>query len=244
MSVSHFHRLFKASTGLTPHQYASARLSKRVREKLRESPTITDAIYAAGYNSNGRFYADSNQMLGMAPSRFRKGGNGEEIHFAVGQCSLGSLLVARSERGICAILLGDDPGQLQRDLEQEFPSAELCAGDGDFKQLVAQVAAFVDTPAAGLALPLDIQGTAFQQRVWEALRRIPVGSTATYTSIAEAIGSPASVRAVAGACAANRLAVAVPCHRVIKRDGGISGYRWGVERKTALLRREETPHTD
>jgi AraC family transcriptional regulator, regulatory protein of adaptative response / methylated-DNA-[protein]-cysteine methyltransferase len=238
LSLSHFHRMFKTATGLTPKQYAAASRARRVRAKLRGSPTITDAIYDAGYNSNGRFYAASNQLLGMAPSTFRTGGNGVQIRFAIGQCSLGAILVAQSERGICAILLGEDPLQLLHDLEKEFPRAQLATGDTHFEQLVAQVVAFVEAPGAGLALPLDIRGTAFQQRVWEALRRIPVGSTGSYTSIAKEIGAPTSVRAVAGACAANRLAVAVPCHRVVRLDGNLSGYRWGVERKNALLASE------
>ena len=199
---------------------------------------MTEAIYDAGYNSNGRFYATSNHVLGMTPSSFRAGGENAEIRFAVGESTLGSILVAQSERGICAILLGDEPDQLVRDLQDRFPRAILIGGDDSYEQLVAQVVGFIETPAIGLDLPLDIRGTAFQHRVWQALRSLPVGSTASYTAIAKSIGMPKSVRAVAQACAANALAVAIPCHRVVRTNGNLSGYRWGVERKRVLLERE------
>jgi AraC family transcriptional regulator, regulatory protein of adaptative response / methylated-DNA-[protein]-cysteine methyltransferase len=238
LSVYHFHRLFKTTTGLTPRQYAAAHRARRVRRKLSESSTVTQAIYDAGYNSNGRFYEESNGMLGMTPSDYRSGGARTEIRFAVGECSLGSILVAKSERGICAILLGDDPDVLTRDLQDRFPEASLIGGDATFEQLVAKVVGFIETPAIGLDLPLDVRGTAFQQRVWQVLRKIPAGSTATYADIAAQIGSPRSVRAVAQACGANALAVAIPCHRVVRSDGSLSGYRWGVERKQSLLQRE------
>jgi AraC family transcriptional regulator of adaptative response/methylated-DNA-[protein]-cysteine methyltransferase len=238
ISSYHFHRLFKAVTGLTPKSYAAAIRGKRVREELKSGATVTDAIYASGYNSNARFYDVSSSLLGMKPSDFRKGGTGIDIRFAIGQCSLGAILVAQSELGICAILLGDDPAELLRELESQLPGANLLGGDAGFEQLIARVIAFVEAPATGLDLPLDVRGTAFQQLVWQALRDIPAGSTATYTSIAEKIGSPGAVRAVASACAANRLAIAIPCHRVVRLDGGLAGYRWGVERKRELLRRE------
>jgi AraC family transcriptional regulator of adaptative response/methylated-DNA-[protein]-cysteine methyltransferase len=238
LSPYHFHRVFKAVTGLTPKQYAAARRDDRVRNGLGDAGTVTDAIYEAGYNSNGRFYATSNEVLGMTPSRYRAGGDRTQIRFAVGECSLGSILVAQSERGICAILMGDDPEALVRDLQDRFPRAELVGGDAIFEQLVAKVVGVVEAPRVGLDLPLDIRGTAFQQRVWQALREIPVGETASYSEVAERLGSPRSVRAVAQACGANALAVAIPCHRVIRNDGGLSGYRWGVERKRALLERE------
>jgi AraC family transcriptional regulator of adaptative response/methylated-DNA-[protein]-cysteine methyltransferase len=199
---------------------------------------VTAAIYESGYSSNGRFYGESKQVLGMTPTTYRAGGANAEIRFAVGECSLGSILVARSERGVCAILLGDDPDALARDLQDRFPRATLIGGDAEFERLVAQVVGLVESPGVGLDLPLDVRGTAFQQRVWQALREIPAGTTATYTEIARRIGAPASVRAVAQACAANGLAVAIPCHRVVRQDGGLSGYRWGVERKRALLQRE------
>lgn len=238
MSTHHFHRVFKAVAGLTPREYALARRAKRVRDELGRSGTVAEAVYGAGYRSNGRFYETSNEVLGMTPSSYRAGGARTEIRFAVGECSLGSILVAQSERGVCAILLGDDPDELARDLQDRFPRANLIGGDAKFEQVVAKVVGFVEAPALGLDLPLDIRGTAFQQRVWQALRKIPAGSTASYADIANRIGSPKAVRAVAQACAKNSLAVAIPCHRVIKNDGALSGYRWGVERKRALLKRE------
>ncbi len=241
LSSHHLHRLFKQVTGLTPKAYAAAHRASRVRQELDRSETVTDAIYDAGYNSNGRFYADSNEMLGMTPTAWRDGGADTEIRFAIGQCALGAILVAQSTRGICAITLGDDAGTLARELQDRFPKARLIGGDPAFEWLVAQVVGFVEAPQLGLDLPLDVRGTAFQQRVWQALRRIPAGRTVSYAEIAEGIGAPKSVRAVAQACGANTLAVAIPCHRVVRSDGGLSGYRWGVERKGELLRREAQP---
>lgn len=239
ISPYHFHRIFKAETGLTPKAYATAYRARKLREELNAAGgSVTEAIYGAGFNSNSRFYATSDQVLGMRAKEYRAGGIGAEIRFAVGQCSLGAFLVAQSQRGICAILLGDDPDRLVRDLQDKFPRAELIAGDTGFEQLVAQVVGCIEAPGVGLNLPLDVRGTVFQQRVWQALREIPPGSTASYAEIAERIGSPKAVRAVAQACGANHIAVAIPCHRVVRRDGDISGYRWGVERKRELLRRE------
>lgn len=238
ISASHFHRIFKQLTGLTPRAYAVAHRARRVRNELGRQATVTTAIIEAGFNSSSRFYETSNEVLGMTPQKFRQGGAAATIRFAIGQCSLGAILVAQSERGICAILLGDDPDALAHDLQDRFPNANLIGGDAGFEKLVAQVVGFVEAPALGLALPLDIRGTAFQQRVWQALQEIPAGKTASYTDIANRIGSPAAVRAVAGACAANAIAVAIPCHRVVRNDGGLSGYRWGVERKRTLLARE------
>ena len=238
LSPYHFHRVFKAVTGLTPKAYAVAHRANRMRAELDRSGTVTAAIFDAGYNSNGRFYEKSDEVLGMTPSSYRAGGANTEIHFAIGECSLGSILVAASVRGVCAVLLGDDPDALARELQDKFPRANLIGGDKGFEQIVAKVVGFVEAPALGLDLPLDVRGTAFQQRVWQALRKIPVGSTASYADIAKQIGSPSAVRAVAQACAANVLAVAIPCHRVVRNDGALSGYRWGVERKRALLDRE------
>lgn len=238
ISASHFHRIFKQLTGLTPRAYAVAHRARRVRNELGRQASVTTAIIEAGFNSSSRFYETSNEVLGMTPQKFRQGGATATIRFAIGQCSLGAILVAQSERGICAILLGDDPDALAHDLQDRFPNATLIGGDAGFEKLVAQVVGFVEAPALGLALPLDIRGTAFQQRVWQALQEIPAGKTASYTDIANRIGSPAAVRAVAGACAANAIAVAIPCHRVVRNDGGLSGYRWGVERKRTLLARE------
>jgi AraC family transcriptional regulator of adaptative response/methylated-DNA-[protein]-cysteine methyltransferase len=239
MSPYHFHRLFKAETGLTPKAYAAAHRARRLRDGLDGgSDTITDAIFDAGYNANSRFYEQSAARLGMRPSDYRSGGRNAEIRFAVGQCSLGAILVAGSAQGICAIFLGDDPDALVRELQDRFPRARLIGADRDFEQWVAQVVGMVETPAVGLDLPLDVRGTAFQERVWRALREIPPGTTTTYTEIARRIGMPKAVRAVAGACAANKIAVAIPCHRVVRSDGSLSGYRWGVERKRELIERE------
>ena len=239
MSPFHFHRLFKAETGLTPKAYGSAYRARKLREELSSADTsITTAIYDSGFNSNSRFYEASEQLLGMRARDYRAGGSGATIRFAVGQCALGAILVAQSQRGICAILLGDDPDRLVRDLQDQFPKAELIGSDGQFEQLIAQVVGFIEAPAMGLHLPLDVQGTAFQERVWRALREIPPGTTASYTDIAVRIGAPKAVRAVAKACATNHIAVAIPCHRVVRRDGDLAGYRWGVERKRELLRRE------
>ncbi len=238
MSAYHFHRIFKQITGLTPRQYAAALREKRIRDELGRGNAVTDAIFDAGYNSNSRFYEKSNKILGMTPSSYRTGGTKAEIRFAIGECSLGSILVAQSDRGICAILLGDDPDKLVRDLQDSFPRASLIGGDANFEQLVARVVGFIEAPGIGLDLPLDVRGTVFQQRVWQALREIPVGQTASYTEVARRIDSPTAVRAVARACAANKLAVAIPCHRVVRNDGTLAGYRWGVERKRTLLEKE------
>ncbi|MFN4118280.1 bifunctional DNA-binding transcriptional regulator/O6-methylguanine-DNA methyltransferase Ada [Acidovorax sp.] len=243
LSPSHLHRIFKQATGLTPKAYAAAQRAQRLRSALDNARTasVTDAIYSAGYQSSSRFYEQSDQVLGMKPSRYRAGGAAQDIRFAVGQCSLGAILVAQSERGICAILLGDDADTLVRDLQDRFAQAHLIGGDAAFEALVTQVVAFVEAPGLGLNLPLDVRGTAFQQRVWQALQAIPAGQTASYAEVAQRIGAPTAVRAVAQACAANALAVAIPCHRVVKSDGALSGYRWGVERKRTLLAREAAP---
>lgn len=239
MSPFHFHRLFKAQTGLTPKAYSAAWRARKLREELSSPETsITDAIYGAGFSSNSRFYEAADDLLGMRARDYRAGGSGAVIRFAVGQCSLGAILVAQSQRGICAILLGDDPDRLVRELQDQFPKAELIGRDGAFEQLIAQVVGFIEAPSIGLQLPLDVQGTAFQERVWRALREIPPGTTVSYAQIAERIGSPKAARAVAQACATNHLAVAIPCHRVVRRDGELAGYRWGVDRKRELLRRE------
>ena len=238
LSPYHFHRIFKQALGVTPKAYATAHRANRVREGLGRSGTVTEAIYDAGFNSNGRFYANASEVLGMTPTDFRSGGAGQAIRYAIGTCSLGSVLVAASEKGVCAILFGDEPESLGKELQVMFPRARLIGGDKAFEKLTAKVLAFVEDPAKGLDLPLDVRGTAFQHRVWEALRRIPVGSTASYAEIAEKIGAPQAVRAVARACATNRIAVAIPCHRVVRSDGGLSGYRGGVERKRALLAKE------
>lgn len=241
LSPHHFHRVFKAVTGLTPKAYVQAHRGKALRAALaRPGAKVVEAAFDAGFNASSRFYDSAEALLGMRPSQYRDGGAQARIAFAVAQCSLGALLVARSQQGLCAIALGDDPDALLRELQDRFPRAELVGGDAAFEQLVAQVVGFVEAPRLGLDLPLDIRGTAFQQRVWEALRKIPAGETVSYAEIAARIGSPRAVRAVARACAANVLAVAIPCHRVVRSDGGLSGYRWGIARKQALLARERS----
>ena len=241
LSTFHFHRLFKAATGLTPKQYADAHRAGRVRDALsRADAKVIDAIFDAGFNATGRFYEQAGAVLGMTPRQYRAGGVDARIAFAIAQTSLGALLVARSARGVCAISLGDDPDALLRELQDRFPRAELVGGDAGFERLLAQVVGLIAQPGIGHDLPLDVRGTAFQQRVWQALRRIPPGQTASYADIAARIGSPKAVRAVAQACAANTLAIAIPCHRVVRSDGALSGYRWGVARKRALLEREAT----
>ena len=234
-SPGYFHRVFKAATGLTPKDYAAAHRAKKVRDGLASGNRVTEAIYGAGFNSSGRFYEKSTGLLGMTPSQYRAGGANEEIRFAVGETALGAILVASSWKGVAAILLGDDPDELVRNLQDRFPKAHLIGADRKYEALVARVVGFVEMPEIGLDLPLDVRGTAFQQRVWQALQEIPVGETVSYAEIARRIGSPKSVRAVAGACAANALAVAIPCHRVVRNDGSLAGYAWGVERKRALL---------
>jgi AraC family transcriptional regulator of adaptative response/methylated-DNA-[protein]-cysteine methyltransferase len=238
MSAFHFHRLFKTVTGLTPKEYANAHRTRKVQHSLVQGSSVTEAIFDAGFNSNSRFYEQADAMLGMAPSRFRRRGADEEIRFAVGESSLGAILVAASAKGVCAITMGDDPARLVRDLQDRFSNATLMGADAEFESLVARVVGMVEAPRIGERLPLDVRGTAFQRRVWKALRQIPVGSTVSYAAIARKIGAPRSVRAVAQACGANPLAVAIPCHRVVRTDGALSGYRWGIERKRALLTRE------
>jgi AraC family transcriptional regulator, regulatory protein of adaptative response / methylated-DNA-[protein]-cysteine methyltransferase len=237
-SPSYFHRMFKAITGLTPKDYAVAHRAAKVRQGLDSGNSVTEAMYDAGFNSNGRFYEKSTVLLGMTPTQYRAGGANEEIRFAVGETSLGAILVASSKKGVASILLGTDPDTLVRNLQDRFPKAFLIGADGDYEALVARVVGFVEAPNLGLDLPLDVRGTAFQQRVWQALQEIPVGQTVSYAEVARRIGSPKAVRAVAGACAANNLAVAIPCHRVVRNDGSLSGYAWGVERKRVLLDRE------
>ena len=238
LSAFHFHRTFKTVTGLTPKAYAEATRAQKIRAHLPSSRSVTAAAFDAGFNATSRFYEKSTQILGMAPSDYRRGGAGAEIRFAVGQCSLGAIIVAATQKGICAIALGDDPDQLVRGLEQQFPNARLIGGDKPFEKTVAQVIAFVEKPSLGLDLPLDVRGTAFQERVWRALRKIPAGRSVTYSELARKLGQPDAVRAVASACAANTIAVAIPCHRVVRKGGALAGYRWGVTRKRALLARE------
>lgn len=237
-SPFHLHRVFKKATGVTPRAYAAAARARKLREKLGPSRTISEAVHDAGYSSSSRFYERATQRLGMTPARAKRGGNGETIRFAVGESSLGPILVAATDKGVCSIQFDDDPQELVHALERRFPNAELVGDDAQFSAVVAKVVAFVEAPSGGLDLPLDIRGTAFQERVWSALTTIPLGRTMTYTELANAIGKPSAVRAVASACAANELALAIPCHRVIRASGELAGYRWGIERKSTILERE------
>ncbi|WP_332674882.1 methylated-DNA--[protein]-cysteine S-methyltransferase [Aromatoleum sp.] len=206
--------------------------------RRRDGSPASPTTRKTGGNSDRRFNADAGHLHGMPATRPRAGTTDTEIRFAVGECSLGAVLVAQSERGICAILIGDDPDALTRDLQDRFPRAQLIRGGAGFEQTVARIVAFVEAPHLGLDLPLDLRGTAFQQRVWQALRDVPIGQAASYSELARRIGAPTAIRAVGSACAANAIAVAIPCHRAVRSDGGLSGYRWGVERKRALLERE------
>jgi AraC family transcriptional regulator, regulatory protein of adaptative response / methylated-DNA-[protein]-cysteine methyltransferase len=238
MSSSNFHRLFKEIVGVTPKQYAATVRMDRLRSGLTEGLSITQSIYDAGFSSVSRFYEGSRNMLGMTPSTYKNGAAGLRIHVAVADSFLGWVLVAATDRGICSIDFGDTPQSLLERLRRRFPKAELRQDDSGFGAWVSRVAAFLEAPAHGLDLPLDIQGTAFQQRVWRALQKIPPGSTKSYAEIAAQIGKPTAARAVARACASNRIAVVIPCHRAVRSDGGLGGYRWGMERKRRLLERE------
>jgi AraC family transcriptional regulator of adaptative response/methylated-DNA-[protein]-cysteine methyltransferase len=238
LSPFYFHRLFRSVVGVTPKSYADARRIRRFQEGLREGQPVTRAMYEAGFGSSSRCYEGASDSLGMTPSAYRKGGAGQVIRVAVAPCHLGWVLVAATEKGVCGIEFGDTAGALREGLATRFPNAELRSDDPDFAAWVKTVLSLIDAPGNALELPLDIRGTAFQRRVWEALRAIPAGSTATYGEVAVRIGSPAAVRAVANACAANPVAVAIPCHRVVGQDGELRGYRWGLRRKQALLERE------
>lgn len=239
LSSFHFHRIFKSITGVTPKAFANAHRTQRARERLKTDLTVTESIYASGFNTASRFYECSGQTLGMTPTAFRSGGDTIELRFAVGECSLGAILVAASEKGICAVSLGDNAEALVQAFLNDFPNADIKGGDPQFEEWVAGVVALVETPAEKRDIPLDILGTAFQQKVWQALREIPIGTTRTYSEIAIAVGLPGGARAVARACATNRVAVAIPCHRVVRIGSALSGYRWGISRKAELLRREK-----
>lgn len=238
ISEGHFHRVFRAETGMTPRTYAQEKRASLVRRRLEGGRPITETIYDTGFGSSGRFYAVTHRSLGMTPSHYRSGGHRETLYFAVGQTSLGAILVASSEKGVASILMGDDPEELVTDLQDRFPNAALIGGDGQYEQLVAQVVGLVEAPKIGIRLPLDLRGTTFQRRVWRALQEVPPGSTITYNEIARRIGYPRAAGAVASACANNPLAVAIPCHRVVRKDGTFFGYTWGLDRKAALLERE------
>ena len=238
LSPAHFHRLFKARIGITPKQYAMEHRLNRARAALQASDTVTDAIYEAGFGSSSRFYQDATARLGMHPSEYRDGGATNRIRFAIESCDLGWVLVGATAKGICAVDFGDTPALLEQGLRERFPKAALVPGDPEFRAWVAQLLAYMETPAHHPDLPLDIQGTAFQRRVWGALKEIPPGGRATYGEIASRTGNPKAARAVARACATNPVAVVIPCHRVVRSDGALGGYRWGIERKRTLLEKE------
>jgi AraC family transcriptional regulator of adaptative response/methylated-DNA-[protein]-cysteine methyltransferase len=238
LSPFHFHRLFKAGTGVTPKDYAMALTKQRMRDGLAAAGSVTEAIYDAGYSSSSRFYEKAEGTLGMAPKTYREGGNGVHIRYAVASCWLGQAIVAATEKGICALFFGEDERELVSALRERFPAARIEPGGESLSEWLEAALKAVEEPERAAKLPLDIRGTAFQQRVWRALRDIPPGKTATYTDIARSIGDARAVRAVAGACAANPVAVAIPCHRIIRSDGKLAGYRWGLERKRRLLSRE------
>lgn len=239
LSTYHFHRVFKQTTGLTPKEYQRSLQTARVTAALKEADTVTAAIYDAGFNSSSRFYEDAGTTLGMSPTAFRKGAAGEEIRYAVEPCALGVILVAATTRGVCAIEFSDSAHALVARLRERFSKATLQPADAAFKSWIGRILAYIEHPRGVLDLPLNVQGTVFQRRVWKALRDIPAGETASYAEVAQKIGAPTATRAVAQACASNQLAVAIPCHRVVRSDGALSGYRWGPERKAELLKREE-----
>jgi AraC family transcriptional regulator, regulatory protein of adaptative response / methylated-DNA-[protein]-cysteine methyltransferase len=235
LSPHHFHRMFKEVTGVTPLAYFKARQIAQIGQSLGSTDSVTQAMYDAGFNSSGRFYENTHAMLGMTPTAYKTGGAGELIRAAMHRCALGLVLVAATQRGVCTIEFGDDASALMQRLKLRFPQASIVAQDAQFEAWLAQLLAHIQQPALALSLPLDVRGTAFQQQVWQALQTIPVGETLSYTEVAQRIGKPKAVRAVASACASNVLAVAIPCHRVLRGTGELSGYRWGVDRKRSLL---------
>ncbi|HET8710529.1 MAG TPA: bifunctional DNA-binding transcriptional regulator/O6-methylguanine-DNA methyltransferase Ada [Spongiibacteraceae bacterium] len=242
MSRFHFLRTFKKIVGITPKQFQQALRTQRLQQSLRHGESITEVIYAAGYGSSGHFYADADKVLGMQPRTMQRGGAGISIHHGVVPSVLGLVLVAATDKGICRIELGDFAQELTNALQRDFPHAQLLPMNTQLEAWLREIVRFIEYPQHALQLPLDIQGTAFQRQVWQALRDIPLGATASYTEIAARIGKPNAVRAVATACASNQLALAIPCHRVIRSNGELAGYRWGIERKRELLRREAKQH--
>ncbi|MGQ5719552.1 bifunctional DNA-binding transcriptional regulator/O6-methylguanine-DNA methyltransferase Ada [Pseudochrobactrum asaccharolyticum] len=244
-SMSHFHKLFKQVTGITPKKYAqSLRLEKLEQELTNNKTSVTEAIYNSGYNESSNFYASRNRLSGMTASAHKKGGTNIVLHYAIAPCSLGKVLVAATSKGISSILLGDDDNALLDDLRKRFPKAEITASGEEFTDMLQSCVAFIEQPQPHFDLPLDIHGTIFQQKIWQILRQIPPGETVSYAELARLAGMPKAARAVAGACAANPVAVVVPCHRVVRNDSGLSGYRWGVERKRTLLNKEKITADD
>jgi AraC family transcriptional regulator of adaptative response/methylated-DNA-[protein]-cysteine methyltransferase len=239
LSHYHFHRLFKKIVGVTPKKYGARQQSQRFQKNLKTSPSVTDAIYSAGFGSSGSVYDKNQDTLAMKPTVYRKGGDGITITYGLAQCYLGWVIVAATDRGICAIEFGDDPDTLPEQVQARFPNAQLNKADTGFKTILRDVVDFIESPKDTFRVPLDIRGTAFQQQVWEILRQIRPGETMSYTAVAERMGKPNAVRAVASACASNKLAVVIPCHRVVSKTGKTGGYRWGPERKKRLLESEQ-----
>jgi len=238
MSQFHFHRSFKARVGVTPKQYQAAHKINRFKNKLRRSGSVTEALYTAGFGSVSRAYDGISKKLGMSPGQYKKGGEGVEIWFTIEDSPLRLVLLAATERGVCAVEIGSNAKVLQQELVSDFPKATLTENGVALKNHLAELRKYLSAPSRGLVLPLDIAGTAFQHRVWGALRNIPIGQTATYQQIARRIGAAKAVRAVGSACGANKVALAIPCHRAVRTDGSLGGYRWGVKRKRALLEAE------
>ena len=236
-------RAFRAVLGLSPRQYRDERRLDRFKIQLKRRKQVSPALYEAGYGSTSRVYERAHAQLGMTPATYGRGGAGTRIAFAVVPCALGRLLVAATARGICRISLGDDADALERGLAAEFPAATIARDDDTLRHWVAEITAHLDGRQPTLELPLDVRATAFQRRVWEALRKIPYGSTRSYSEVARAVGNAKATRAVARACAANPVAIVVPCHRVVREDGDLGGYRWGVQRKGALLKQEAVGRT-
>ncbi len=241
LSPHHLQRTFKRLMGISPRQYAEARRLDRLKQGLKAGEGIAAATYDAGYGSSSRLYEKANRQLGMTPATYARGGRGMAIAFSLADCGLGRVLVAATERGISAVYLGDRDEALVGTLAEEYPNAEIRRDDQALARWVAVLLAYLDQEGAHPELPLDVQATAFQRRVWQELQRIPYGETRTYGEIATALGQPTAARAVARACATNRVSLAIPCHRVVGRDGALRGYRWGVERKRALLGMESRP---
>lgn len=241
VGMARLQRVFRRVTGLTPHAYAQEMRGQRVRSELAAGSAVTAAFHRAGYGSSGRFYEQADAVLGMTPTSRRQQGAGLDVEVAVGTSSLGHVLVAWTTRGICAVALGDDGHALRTALARDFARARIREADSDGAALLADVLRLVEQPGSSAKLPLDLQGTLLQMQVWQALRKVPPGSTITYTELAKRVGRPDAVRAVASACARNRVALLVPCHRVVRGDGSLAGYRWGVERKRELLEREAKP---
>jgi AraC family transcriptional regulator of adaptative response/methylated-DNA-[protein]-cysteine methyltransferase len=241
LSPSHFQRKFKAAFSLSPHEYAEACRTRRLKSELRSGDSVTEAIYEAGYGSSSRVYERTGESLGMTPAAYKAGGKGARIDYAVAASPLGRVLVAATGRGVCAIRFGDADGELEAALREEFPAAEIRRNPAAVGRWVEALLHHLRGPDHPLELPLDIRATAFQRKVWEHLRAIPAGATESYAQVAAAIGKRRAVRAVANACAANPVAVAIPCHRVVRSDGEIGGYRWGTDRKRSLLEAEKKP---